>query len=64
MAEIILTFKPDGTVKKETKGFIGKDCLSKTKFIEEALGEATDRQYKAEYYDEPTEEQVRVSNRN
>lgn len=63
MAEIILTFNPDGTIKKETKGFVGKTCVSVTKFIEEALGEASDRQYKSEYYDEHVEEQVRVINR-
>jgi hypothetical protein len=64
MAEIILTFNTDGTIKKETKGFIGKTCVSDTKFIEEALGETSDRQYKSEYYDEQVEEQVRVRNRN
>jgi Protein of unknown function (DUF2997) len=51
MAEVILTFKFDGTVKKETKGFVGTDCVDKTKFIEEALGVADKRKYTTEYYD-------------
>jgi hypothetical protein len=36
--ELILNFKTDGTVEKETKGFKGKSCEELTKFIEEALG--------------------------
>ena len=53
MAELILTFEWDGTVKKETKGFIGNECTAKTKFIEEALGGKTKNlRKKAEYYEE------------
>jgi len=56
MAEVILTFEWDGkTVHKETKGFTGNDCVTKTKFIEEALGTASDRKLKAEYYEESKE---------
>ena len=55
MAELILTFDFDGTIKKETKGFTGKTCTSQTKFIEEALGEAKDRRFKSEYYEEATD---------
>ena len=51
MAELIMTFKFDGTVKKETKGFTGSDCITKTKFIDEALGKVTKRTLKSEYYD-------------
>lgn len=55
MAEIILTFNFDGTVKKQTKGFTGGDCIKKTKFIEEALGEAGERTMTKEFYDRPEE---------
>lgn len=48
MPEIILTFNWDGTVEKETKGFTGKACVSATKFIEDALGEAGERRMKKE----------------
>jgi hypothetical protein len=51
MPELILTFKFDGTVKKETKDFTGSDCIRKTKFIDEALGKVTKRTLKSEYYD-------------
>lgn len=56
MAELILTFDFDGTIHKETKGFVGKSCVDKTKFIEEALGKPKNRKMKAEYYDEKEEE--------
>lgn len=36
-AELILTFNEDGTVHKETTGFVGTECESRTKFIDEAL---------------------------
>jgi hypothetical protein len=51
MSEVTLTFEWDGkTVHKETKGFTGKACTEKTKFLDDALGTVQDRKYKAEYY--------------
>ena len=52
MPEIKLTFEWDGeTVNKETSGFTGNDCVSKTKFIEEELGTVKGkRRKKSEYY--------------
>lgn len=53
MPELILVFEWDGkTVHKETKGFTGKSCVQKTKFIEDALGKAGERKLKADYYEE------------
>lgn len=53
MPEMILTFKSDGTVKKETKGFIGKECITKTSFMEDALGGTPKgRKFKDDYYKE------------
>jgi len=58
MAEIILTFNEDGSVTKETKGFIGKECVDKTEFLEEALGKKKgERRLKASYYEEKEQEQ-------
>lgn len=60
MAELILTFNEDGTVSKETKGFVGKECVEKTKFIEEALGKKKgERRYKAEYYEQKEQKKER-----
>lgn len=58
MPELILTFEWDGqTVHKETKGFVGSECVSKTRFIEKALGTAKDRKHKVEYYEEAQEKE-------
>jgi hypothetical protein len=64
MAELVLTFDWDGkTVHKETKGFVGSTCVSKTKFIEDALGFANDRKFKMEYYEEKdTDQGERIKN--
>jgi len=52
MPEIILTFEWDGkTVLKETKGFTGSQCVSKTKFLEDDLGKPVNRRKKIEYYE-------------
>jgi hypothetical protein len=61
MAEMVLIFNEDGTVHKETRGFKGKSCVDKTKFIEEALGIAGERKFKAEYHEQETQ-QDKVSN--
>lgn len=57
MAEMILTFEWDGkTVHKETKGFKGKECISKTKNFEGALGDTGERKLKSEFYENEQEE--------
>ena len=58
MGDLILTFEWDGqTVHKETKGFVGSDCVNKTKFIEKSLGEIDGkRKFKAEYYEDGEKE--------
>ncbi len=53
MGLLTLTFEWDGkTVRKETTGFVGKECVDKTKFIEDALGKPQKRKMKADYYEE------------
>jgi hypothetical protein len=56
--EILLTFEWDGkTVHKQTTGFTGSDCVSKTKFIEDALGATEgERRKTSEYYETKEEE--------
>jgi predicted SpoU family rRNA methylase len=65
MTELILTFENDGkTVHKQTKGFKGSDCVSKTKFIEEALGVMVgERKKTSEYYETEHGESERLHNR-
>lgn len=54
MKEILLTFEWDGkNVHKEAIGYTdgtGKSCTEETRFIDEALGKAKNKRYKAEYY--------------
>ncbi|MEM4250935.1 MAG: DUF2997 domain-containing protein [Candidatus Bathyarchaeia archaeon] len=46
---MVLTFRWDGTVNKETCGFKGKACVDQTRFIEAALGTPIDeRKFKHE----------------
>ena len=49
MANIEITFRPDGTTKVEGVGFKGKDCEAATKAFEDALGRTTGRRRKPEY---------------
>ena len=56
MGTLTLTFEWDGkTVHKETSGFIGKECVEKTEFIEKAIGKPQKRIKKADYYNEEQE---------
>lgn len=41
-----------GEVKIEAQGFKGSACKDATAFLEKALGQATDFQRKAEWYEE------------
>jgi len=62
MAKLKLTFKNDGTVRKETTGFTGGSCVEKTKFLDDALSGKANRQYKPEYYhDETVSETTQLS---
>lgn len=65
MPEIILTFELDGkTIHKETKGFTGSNCVSKSKFIEDALGKTKNRMFKSEYYEKEKTKEDRAKLRN
>lgn len=46
--EILIT--PSGSVRMEAINFTGPDCEAATAFLEQALGEVTDKHHKAEYY--------------
>ncbi len=56
--DIIITIGPDGDIKLEVKGVPGSECLDFTKFLEEELGDVTERVHTSEYYQE--EEEVRI----
>lgn len=54
MAKLKLTFKNDGTVRKETTGFTGGSCIEKTQFIDDALSGTATIKYKPEFYHDET----------
>jgi hypothetical protein len=41
---------PDGSIRIEAMGFQGADCEKATAFLEKALGHASGRNKKPEYY--------------
>ena len=58
--DLVITIGPDGEVTLEVQGAAGPECLDLTKFLEDELGEVTDRQLSSAYYQEE-EEGVTIS---
>lgn len=57
MGQIELVFERDGkTVHKKTTGFVGAECVKKTKFIDDAIGTPGDRKFTSEFYEEHEQE--------
>jgi len=56
MKEIILKFSLEtGEAKIEAKGFHGSSCQDATRFLKDTLGQMTDFQKKAEWYEKNIE---------
>lgn len=55
--DIIITIGPDGNVQLTVEGVAGPDCIDFTKFLEDELGDVTERTHTSEYYCE-SESQV------
>jgi hypothetical protein len=51
--EIRITCFKDGTVKKETIGFTGGECITKTAFLDKALGLTGEVKKTSEYFQVP-----------
>ena len=49
-AEFEIVISPEGKVNIEVKGVQGSSCTDLTRFLEEALGDVDQRDYKPEYY--------------
>jgi hypothetical protein len=57
MAKIVeVVVSPKGETTVQTRGFVGSACLQASKWLENALGIATDDRKTAEFY-QPTETQ-------
>ena len=59
MPEIQVEILPNGEVKISVKGAKGSQCMELTRFLEEALGEVSERELTTEYYE--TEEKADVT---
>ena len=60
--DIIITIGPDGNIQLTVEGVAGSDCVDFTRFLEEELGDVTEREFTSDYYkaEEETEEQISV----
>ncbi|MBT3381543.1 MAG: DUF2997 domain-containing protein [Lentisphaerae bacterium] len=47
---IELTVEPNGQINIEAVGFSGPDCEKATAFLEQVLGETTDKRHMPDYY--------------
>jgi Protein of unknown function (DUF2997) len=58
MSRIIeLLISPKGETTLQTKGYAGADCQQASKWLEQALGVATNDRKTAEFYQQPEAEQ-------
>jgi hypothetical protein len=58
MQELEITIDKEGRVQIAVRGVKGEGCLGLTKNIENSVGTVEEREYTAEYYEQP----VSVSN--
>jgi hypothetical protein len=50
--EIIVRIPKEGPVEIEVNGMKGKGCINNTEWLENALGQVQNRQFKREYVEE------------
>jgi len=53
MKELEITIDKEGRVQVAVRGVQGEGCLGLTKNIENAVGTVEEREYTAEYYEQP-----------
>ena len=53
MQELEITIDKEGRVQVAARGVHGEGCLAITKNIENAVGTVEEREYTAEYYEQP-----------
>lgn len=59
--DITITINPDGTLKIDLDGFVGKKCTILADELEELLGDRIKREFKPEFYDEEKESQELIT---
>ncbi|MGM0574459.1 MAG: DUF2997 domain-containing protein [Myxococcota bacterium] len=59
--DLVITIDPDGNVNIQVEGVGGKDCVDFSKFLEDELGDVTEREFTSEYYQEgEVESEIKV----
>ena len=60
--DLVITSDADGNVQIQVEGVAGSSCVEMTKWLEDELGDVTDREFTGEYYqqEEEVEEDVSV----
>ena len=53
--DIVITIGEDGNVEITVEGVAGASCIDFTKFLEDELGDVTEREHTSEYYQEDEE---------
>ncbi|PWI48677.1 hypothetical protein CEE45_05555 [Candidatus Heimdallarchaeota archaeon B3_Heim] len=61
--ELEITIDEKGDISYTVNGVKGKSCTETTRFLDEALGEVTNRDFKRDYYQRPVEATTRVTAR-
>ena len=59
--QVELIIRPDGTVEESVSGVSGPECEALTESFEKALGVVTEREKKAEYFDNSQKQAGNVS---
>ena len=60
--DLVITIDAEGNVQIQVEGVAGSSCVEMTKWLEDELGDVTDREFTGEYYqqEEEVEEDVSV----
>ncbi|MHA1975986.1 MAG: DUF2997 domain-containing protein [Candidatus Hodarchaeales archaeon] len=61
--ELEITIDEKGTVSYTVNGVKGNSCTETTKFLDEALGEVTKRDFKRDYYERAVDTTTRITTR-
>ncbi len=59
--ELEITIDEKGNISYKVNGMKGKGCTEETKFLDEALGEVTKRDFKRDYYEHKGKSITRVT---
>lgn len=61
--ELEIKIDNNGNVSYQVKGIKGKKCEEESKFLDEALGEVTKREYTHEFYEQKVRTSTRITAR-